>query len=105
MDLNLEPRLQSMLAEARLPVKIEDISSDDEASDIAQPPSPPIQSNCDVFNDWIYSGRGFTTYLMGGDAMGDEGTTTQDVRQVTSVHGSRYQSRSSRRIENQNETT
>ena len=66
-DLNLEPRLQSMLAEARLPLKIEDIPSDDDASYIAQPPSPPKESNSDVFNEWIYSGKGFTTYLKAGE--------------------------------------
>uniref|UniRef100_R7W1G4 Aminotransferase-like plant mobile domain-containing protein n=1 Tax=Aegilops tauschii TaxID=37682 RepID=R7W1G4_AEGTA len=98
MDLNFEPRLQSMLAEARLPLNIEDISSDDEVSDIAHPPSPPKQSNCDVFNDWIYSWRGFTTYLMGGDAMEDGGTTTEDVGPLASYHVSRYQSRSSLRL-------
>ncbi|XBI19446.1 hypothetical protein VPH35_060971 [Triticum aestivum] len=51
LDLNLEPRLQSMLTEARLPLKIEDIPSDDDVSYIAHPPSPPKESNSDVFNE------------------------------------------------------
>nr|XP_040258570.1 serine/threonine-protein phosphatase 7 long form homolog [Aegilops tauschii subsp. strangulata] len=67
LDLNLEPRLQSMLTEARLPLKIEDILSDDDVSYIAHPPSPPKESNSDVFNEWIYSGKGFTTYLKAGE--------------------------------------
>lgn len=95
MDLNLEPRLRSMLVEARLPLKIEDIPSDDDVSDIAQPPSPPKESNSDVFNDWIYSGRGFTTYLNVGEAMVDGGRTTQDATQAP-----RFQSRSSSQVLN-----
>ena len=83
LDLNLEPRLQSMLTEARLPLKIEDIPSDDDASYIAQPPSPPKESNSNVFNEWIYSSKGFTTYLKAGEAMSDGEPTTQDVGQVT----------------------
>ncbi|VAI04107.1 unnamed protein product [Triticum turgidum subsp. durum] len=83
LDLNLEPRLQSMLTEARLPLNIEDIPSDEEVSDIAKPPSPPKESNSDVFNEWIYSGKGFTTYLKAGEAMRDGEPTTQDVVQVT----------------------
>ncbi|XP_045087291.2 serine/threonine-protein phosphatase 7 long form homolog [Aegilops tauschii subsp. strangulata] len=67
LDLNLEPRLQSMLTEARLPLKIEDIPSHDDVSYIAHPPSPPKESNSDVFNEWIYSGKGFTTYLKAGE--------------------------------------
>ncbi|KAF6998783.1 hypothetical protein CFC21_014870 [Triticum aestivum] len=83
LDFNLEPRLQSMLTEARLPLNIEDIPSDEEVSDIANPPSPPKERNSDVFNEWIYSGKGFTTYLKAGEAIRDGEPTTQDVGQVT----------------------
>ncbi|XBH63516.1 hypothetical protein VPH35_117473 [Triticum aestivum] len=89
LDLNLEPRLQNMITEARLPLKIEDISSDND-------------SNSDVFNEWIYSGKGFTTYLKADEAVSDGEPTTQDVGQVTKqtnsnelVRTSRHQSRSS----------
>ena len=95
MDLNLEPRLRSMLAEARLPLNIEDIPSDDEVSDIAHPPSPPKESNSDVFNEWNYSGRGFTTYLKVEEAIGDGGRTTQDASQAPS-----FRSRSSSQVVN-----
>ena len=84
-----------MLAEARLPLNIEDIPSDDEVSDIAHPPSPPKESNSDVFNDWIYSTRGFTTYLNVGEAMVDGGRTPQDATQAP-----RFQLRSSSQVLN-----
>ncbi|EEC81777.1 hypothetical protein OsI_25467 [Oryza sativa Indica Group] len=79
-DLNLEPRLQNMLTDAGLPINIEDIPSDDDLSAHVHHPSPPKDSNSDIFDEWVYSGRGFERYLHAGGI-----AATQDLGQVTQI--------------------
>lgn len=79
-DLNLEPRLQNMLTDAGLPINIEDIPSDDDLSAHVHHPSPPKDSNSDIFDEWVYSGRGFERYLHAGGI-----AATQDLGQVTRI--------------------
>ncbi|EAZ37700.1 hypothetical protein OsJ_22042 [Oryza sativa Japonica Group] len=81
-DLNLEYKLQNMLSEAGLPIKVEEIQSDDDGT-TACTPSPPNESSVDVFDEWMISGKGFSRYIDLGVETTNRVPTTQDTSQVT----------------------
>lgn len=81
-DLNLEYKLQNMLSEAGLPIKVEEIPSDDDGT-TACTPSPPNESSVDVFDEWMISGKGFSRYIDLGVETTNRVPTTQDASQVT----------------------
>lgn len=81
-DLNLEYKLQNMLSEAELPIKVEEIPSDDDGT-TACTPSPPNESSVDVFDEWMISGKCFSRYIDLGVETTNRVPTTQDASQVT----------------------
>lgn len=71
-----------MLSEAGLPIKVEEIPSDDDGT-TACTPSPPNESSVDVFDEWMISGKCFSRYIDLGVETTNRVPTTQDASQVT----------------------